>query len=97
MPDGGELMICVRKTPDGGGQIVFEDNGVGMSREELDQVFQPFHSSFAGGFGLGLTIVFQIMEDHQGKVLLKVKKEKAQKSVSASRRRVRRNSPASRN
>lgn len=68
MPEGGELRICVGKSQDGGGQVVFEDTGIGMSREELDQVFQPFHSGFAGGLGLGLTIVFQIMEDHQGKI-----------------------------
>jgi two-component system sensor histidine kinase PilS (NtrC family) len=74
MPDGGELKILARKTPEGGGQIVFKDNGVGMSREELDQVFQPLHSNFAGGFGLGLTIVFRIMEDHQGKILFESEK-----------------------
>jgi signal transduction histidine kinase len=79
MPDGGELKICARRTPEGGGQIVFEDNGAGMSREELDHLFQPLHSNFARGLGLGLTIVFQIMEDHQGKILFESEKGKGTK------------------
>ncbi len=79
MANGGELTIFLRKTPDGGGQIVFADHGVGMSREELDQIFQPFHSEFRGGLGLGLTIVFQIMQDHQGKIFFESEKGKGTK------------------
>jgi len=68
MPTGGNLTIRLRKTPQDTGQIIFQDTGIGMSREELDQIFQPFQSGFAGGVGLGLSIIFQIMEDHQGKI-----------------------------
>jgi two-component system, NtrC family, sensor histidine kinase PilS len=68
MPKGGILKIGLQKPFDGTGQIVFEDNGIGMSREELQQLFQPFHSGFAGGLGLGLSIIFQIMEDHRGRI-----------------------------
>jgi two-component system, NtrC family, sensor histidine kinase PilS len=79
MPNGGELKICVRKTPEGGGQIIFQDNGVGMSQEEQDQIFQPFHSGFAGGIGLGLSIIFQIMEDHRAKISFESEKGKGTK------------------
>jgi len=68
MPQGGELEISIRRTPEGGGQILFRDSGIGMNREEINQIFQPFHSGFSGGLGLGMTVVFQIMEDHQGKI-----------------------------
>jgi two-component system sensor histidine kinase PilS (NtrC family) len=68
MPAGGTLQISARNEEDGGGQIVFEDNGAGMSEEEKTQLFQPLHSRFAGGTGLGLSIIFQIVEDHQGKI-----------------------------
>jgi two-component system, NtrC family, sensor histidine kinase PilS len=68
MPGGGSLTIRLRKSADATGQIIFQDTGIGMSREEQDQIFQPFHSGFAGGLGLGLSIIFQIMEDHQGKI-----------------------------
>ena len=42
-----------------------------MSEEEKEQIFQPFHSGFKGGLGLGLSIIFQIMEDHRGKNLFR--------------------------
>jgi len=65
MPKGGELKIGVRKNGEGWGLIEFEDNGIGMSREEQEQFFQPFHSQFKEGLGLGLPIIFQIMEDSE--------------------------------
>lgn len=68
MPDGGTLTITARLAPDGGGQILFEDVGVGMSPEEKEHLFQPFHSGFKGGIGLGLSITFQIVEDHHGRI-----------------------------
>jgi two-component system sensor histidine kinase PilS (NtrC family) len=68
MPSGGVLVIAANPAPDGGVEILFEDNGAGMSEEEKNQLFQPFHSKFAGGTGLGLSIIFQIMEDHNGKI-----------------------------
>ena len=68
MPDGGTLTIAARETEDGCGEIQFEDTGIGMTQEEMDQLFQPFQSGFPGGAGLGLGITFQIIEDHRGKV-----------------------------
>jgi len=76
MPGGGELSISLRKTSDRMGQIVFQDSGFGMSREEQEQIFQPFHSGFARGLGLGLSIIFQIMEDHRGKITFESEKGK---------------------
>jgi two-component system sensor histidine kinase PilS (NtrC family) len=79
MPKGGDLNISIRKTSDNIGQVVFQDNGIGMSPEEKEQVFQPFHSGFARGLGLGLSITFQIMEDHQGKIIFETEKGKGTK------------------
>lgn len=68
MPAGGELKIGLRRSSRGTGEVTFEDTGIGMTRAEQDELFQPLHSKFAGGLGLGLSIIFQIMEDHQGKI-----------------------------
>jgi two-component system, NtrC family, sensor histidine kinase PilS len=76
MPGGGALNISLRKISDAMGQIVFQDSGIGMSREEQEQLFQPLHSGFAGGLGLGLSIIFQIMEDHQAKIAFESEKGK---------------------
>jgi two-component system, NtrC family, sensor histidine kinase PilS len=80
MPGGGDLKIAVRKTS-GGSQVVFQDNGIGMSPEEREQVFQPFNSRFTNGLGLGLTIIYQIMEDHQGRISFESEKGKGTKAV----------------
>ncbi len=79
MPNGGELRISMRKTADDIGEIVFQDNGIGMSPEEQEQMFQPFLSGFKGGVGLGLSIIFQIMEDHRGKISFDSEKGKGTK------------------
>ena len=79
MPNGGDLSISIRKTSEGAGQVVFQDSGIGMSTEEKEQLFQPFRSGFAGGLGLGLSIIFQIMEDHRGKIAFDSEKGKGTK------------------
>jgi len=69
MPNGGELKIRARKDDSGWSLIEFQDAGVGTTEEEQEQLFQPFHSRFDGGLGLGLSIIFQIIDDHKGKVV----------------------------
>lgn len=69
MPEGGRLTVGVRNAAPGTGEIFFQDEGIGMSPEQLEKIFQPFHSNFRGGHGLGLSIVFQIMEDHKAKIV----------------------------
>ena len=68
MPNGGDLNISIGTASDRIGQVAFKDNGIGMNPEEKERIFHPFNSGFAGGIGLGLSIVFQIMEDHRGKI-----------------------------
>lgn len=67
MPEGGTLRARARRGPEGA-QVSFSDNGVGMSDEEVAKSFQPFHSSFAGGSGLGLSIVYRIVQEHGGRI-----------------------------
>jgi len=76
MSNGGELKIRARKDKEGWGLIEFEDTGVGMSPEEQEMLFQPFNSEFNGGLGLGLSIIFQIIEDHKGKVAFDSEKDR---------------------
>jgi two-component system, NtrC family, sensor histidine kinase PilS len=80
MPGGGELKITVKKSPPDS-QVIFEDSGIGMSPEEKEQIFQPFNSRFSNGLGLGLTIIYQIMEDHQGKISFESEKGKGTRAM----------------
>ena len=72
MRDGGELRLSARNEPPNGdpGHAVLEitDHGVGMTPEELEDIFQPFRGSFGQGTGLGLAIVHRIVTDYGGRV-----------------------------
>ena len=69
MPDGGALRLAA--SIEAGTErvaISVQDAGVGIPREELDGLFQPFHGSFAKGSGLGLAIVHRIVTDYNGEI-----------------------------
>jgi two-component system sensor histidine kinase PilS (NtrC family) len=69
MPDGGRLRLSVHRGPqDGDAVLEVADEGTGMPEDELDRVFQPFHSTFEGGTGLGMAIVHRIVSDYGGEI-----------------------------
>jgi len=48
--------------------VVVEDDGKGMSEEEMTRMFEPFYTTKGSGTGLGLSMVYQIVKDHGGKI-----------------------------
>lgn len=66
----GTLFIRTRKTSDKIIQIIFEDNGPGISSEIIDRVFEPFFTTkeIGEGTGLGLSICYGIIQSHNGKI-----------------------------
>jgi signal transduction histidine kinase len=44
------------------------DTGIGIAREYLDHIFEPFFSRKVGGTGLGLATTARIVEDHKGTI-----------------------------
>lgn len=46
--------------------ITVADTGVGMNREEREQMFDPFFTTRKAGTGLGLAVCYQIIEQHHG-------------------------------
>ena len=55
-------------TRDGKVFIVFRDDGPGIPEEIADKLFAPYVSTKEEGWGLGLSIVKKIVEDHGGKI-----------------------------
>ncbi len=67
MPRGGMLEIRVSREP-GRVALGVSDTGIGMSEKEREKLFQPFHSGFRKGTGLGMAIVYQIVRQHGGEI-----------------------------
>lgn len=67
MREGGNLNISVERSGDDW-QVGFSDTGIGMTPQQTEKIFEPFQSSFEGGTGLGLAVVYQIVQAHEGKV-----------------------------
>jgi two-component system sensor histidine kinase PilS (NtrC family) len=51
--------------------LSFRDNGPGISQHQMESMFEPFQSNFEGGTGLGLALVYQILQAHQAKHLVR--------------------------
>ena len=47
-------------------RIHFRDNGSGISKENIDKLFNPYFTTRTMGNGLGLATVFSIMQKHNG-------------------------------
>ena len=84
MPSGGKLTVSTKFNLLEPGEaedasiersvtILFSDTGTGISKEELDNIFDFYYSSKKGGTGLGLAIAQQIIEEHNGSIAVKSK------------------------
>lgn len=76
---GGQISIKVFLSDDRQNiEIVLEDNGSGMSKAVLENIFNPFFTtkSPGGGMGLGLSIVYRIIENHKGSINVESKEGK---------------------
>ncbi|UCD84460.1 MAG: PAS domain S-box protein [Deltaproteobacteria bacterium] len=90
MPNGGELTINVGADVSVGPykgdtqynrqkeflKITITDTGIGISEEDLPKIFDPFFTTRDSGSGLGLTVVYKIIESHHGQIKVESTKGK---------------------
>jgi signal transduction histidine kinase len=70
MPGGGKLTVeTLRK--DDEAQICVRDTGIGIPEENLSKIFDPYFTTKDTGLGLGLTLVFKIIREHRGEIVVK--------------------------
>lgn len=50
--------------------ITIADNGCGMSEETLSKLFEPYYTTKANGTGLGMTMVYKIIKEFSGDIIV---------------------------
>ena len=71
IPKKGEIKIKTEKTLLKGEpaiKLMIEDSGIGIPEKDFTQIFDPFFSTKDEGSGLGLSIVYKLVEAHQGEI-----------------------------
>jgi signal transduction histidine kinase len=79
MPDGGTLTIRTS----GDERMVHmsvSDTGVGIPKENLDKIFEPFYTTkqIGMGTGLGLAVIYGIVKMHRGNIRVESKTDEAE-------------------
>lgn len=69
MPDGGTLTLSLERLP-GEVFVHISDTGHGISREDIDKIFDPFYMSspVKKGTGLGLSLCYSLVKQHSGSI-----------------------------
>ncbi len=69
MPNGGTLVFDADYDPSRGVVVQVEDNGIGMSSEVQDRIFEPlFTTKGDRGTGMGLAASYGIVQEHGGDI-----------------------------
>jgi signal transduction histidine kinase len=69
-PEGGEISVSARADGDRA-VVVVRDTGVGIRRDMLDRIFDPFVRESGGsteGLGIGLTLARTVVQRHHGQI-----------------------------
>ncbi|WP_302846841.1 sensor histidine kinase [Bacillus sp. cl95] len=75
MPDGGIVWISCTTTDDGYIKINIKDQGIGMTKKQIDRLGSPFYSLKESGTGLGMMVSFQIVRSFKGKIQVNSEKD----------------------
>ena len=67
MDDKGEIQIRISEQND---NVIIEvqDSGKGISKENIEKIFEPLFTTKQKGTGLGLSSVVAIIDSHHGKI-----------------------------
>jgi len=68
MPAGGTLRIACRAASRGRVEVDVEDTGVGIPPEHLEKIFDLYFTTKERGSGIGLSMVYRIVQLHDGEV-----------------------------
>lgn len=75
MPNGGIVWVICTSTDDGNIKINIKDQGIGMTKKQIDRLGSPFYSLKEEGTGLGMMVSFQIIRSFKGRIIVKSEKD----------------------
>ncbi len=81
IPEGGAITICCENVVLSGAagpfpapgkyvKITVRDTGVGIPKENLPRIFDPYFTTKQGGSGLGLATTYSIIHKHDGSIMV---------------------------
>ncbi|WP_310192418.1 ATP-binding protein [Neobacillus niacini] len=68
MPSGGTITIKINQLDDQFIQISIQDEGIGIPKDILHKLGEPFYTTKEKGTGLGLMVSYRIVEEHKGSI-----------------------------
>lgn len=73
-PAGGSIAFILRHLENGNIELSVKDSGIGISKENVELLFDRFksfsHSTLQSGSGIGLSLVQELVKLHKGKINL---------------------------
>lgn len=71
------IIISLEDKPEENAYVIkVKDNGRGIKKEDLSKVFTPYFTTKSTGTGIGLFLVKQIVENHNGTISFETKENK---------------------
>ncbi|HMA99889.1 MAG TPA: ATP-binding protein [Spirochaetota bacterium] len=75
--DANERLVkVVTKIKDEKLLLLIRDNGIGMNKETVNKIFEPYFTTKEKGTGLGLTVVYKIIKEHNGEIIISSEPDK---------------------
>lgn len=66
MPTGGTVSILTEREGWEFVKVCIADTGVGIPPEDIDKIFQLYYTTKSGGSGIGLSLVYRVVQMHDG-------------------------------
>jgi len=68
MPSGGRLHVSAKNGKEGSVTVTIRDTGVGIPPDDLPRVFDLYYTTKEDGSGIGLSLVYRIVQLHGGEI-----------------------------
>ena len=62
------MTLAAHRGPERTIEVRVKDEGVGVAPEDLDRIFRLYYTTKPGGSGIGLSMVYRIVQLHDGRI-----------------------------